>query len=64
MTHVGVPIQQTQIQLSLVTNPIPVSQHLGWLQPITPLIARQLRIAMYMMWYNTIPFFVPMDPNV
>jgi hypothetical protein len=29
MTHVGVHVQQTQIQLNLVTNPILVSQHLG-----------------------------------
>jgi hypothetical protein len=28
-THVGVPIQQTQIQSSLVTNPIPINQHLS-----------------------------------
>ncbi len=28
-THVGVPIQQTQTQLSLVTNLILVSQHLS-----------------------------------
>jgi hypothetical protein len=28
MTHVGVPIQQTQTQSSLViTNPIPITQH-------------------------------------
>ncbi len=64
MTHVGVPVQQTQIQLNLVTNPIPISQHLGWPQPITPLIARQLRITMYLMWYNSIPFFVHIDRNV
>ncbi len=38
MTHVGVPIQQTQTQPSLVTNLIPISQHLGWPQLVTPLI--------------------------
>jgi hypothetical protein len=39
-THVGVPMQQIQSQLSLVTNPITISQHLSWLQLVTPLIAR------------------------
>jgi hypothetical protein len=28
-THVAVPIQQTQIQPSLIANPISVSQHVG-----------------------------------
>jgi hypothetical protein len=49
VTHVGVPIHQTQIQLSLVTNPIPVNQHVGWSQPVTPLIARQPRTISYPM---------------
>jgi len=63
-THVGVPMQQIQSQLSLVTNPITISQHLSWLQLVTPLIARQLRIVSCPMWYNIIPSFVPMDPNM
>jgi hypothetical protein len=63
-THVGVSIQQTHIQLSLVTNPILVSQHLSWLQLVTLVIARQPRTILYPTWYNTIPSFVPMDPNM
>jgi hypothetical protein len=63
-THVGVPIQQTQTQPNLVTNPILINQHLGWSELVTPLITWQLRIVSYMMWYNTIPSFVPMDPNM
>jgi hypothetical protein len=39
VTHVGIPMQQIQPQLGLVTNPTLVSQHLGWRQPVTPLIA-------------------------
>ncbi len=64
INHVGVPIQQSQIQLSLVTNPIPVNQHVGWLQPITPLIAMQPRTISYPTWYNSVPSFVLMDPNM
>jgi hypothetical protein len=63
-THVGVPIQQTQTKLSLVTNLIPINQHLDWPQLVTPLIVRQTKIVLYPMWYNTIPSFVPMDPNM
>jgi hypothetical protein len=48
----------------LVTNPIPISQHLSWSQPITPLIAGQPKIVPYPMWYNIVPSFVPMDFNV
>jgi hypothetical protein len=55
MTHVGVPVQQTQTQLSLVTNPIPVNQHLGWPQLVTPLIVGQPRTMPYLMWYNIVP---------
>ncbi len=29
-----------------------------------PLIARQPKTITYPMWYNTIPFFIPMDPNM
>jgi len=64
VTHVGVHVQQTQTQPSLVTNPISVSQHLGWPQLVTPLIARQPKIILYMMWYNTIPSFLLMDLNM
>jgi len=64
MTHVGVLIQQTQTQPNLVTNPILISEHLGWSQLVTPLITRQLRIVPYLMWHNIIPSFVPMDPNM
>jgi len=63
-THVGVFIQQTQIQSSLVTNPIPISQHLGWSQLVTLVIVGQLKTLSYPMWYNTLPSFVPMDPNM
>jgi hypothetical protein len=41
-----------------------ISQHVGWPQPITPLIARQPKTIPYPMWYNTTPSFVPMDPNM
>jgi hypothetical protein len=64
MTHVIVLIQQTQIQPSLVTNPIPISQHLSWPQPVTPLIAWQPKIVPYLMWYDIVSSFVPMDPNM
>ncbi len=64
MTHVGVLIQQTQTQPNLVTNLILISQHLGWSQPITPLITGQLKTVPYLMRYNIIPSFVPMDPNM
>jgi hypothetical protein len=63
-THVDVPIQQTQIQPSLIANPIPVNQHVGWSQLVTPLIARQPRTVPHPMWYNIVPSFVPMDPNL
>ncbi len=62
MTHVGV--HEQQIWPSLVTNPISISQHLGRLQLVTPLIARQPRIVLCPMWYNIIPSFVPMDLNI
>jgi hypothetical protein len=64
VTHVGVLIQQTQIQPNLVTNPIPINQHLGWPQLVTLMILRQLKIILYLMWYNTIASFVPIDPNM
>jgi hypothetical protein len=62
-TH-GVHVQQIQPQLILVTSLIPVSQHLGWLQHVTPLIARQPKIVLYLMWYIIVPCFVPMDFNM
>jgi len=67
VTHVGVHVQQIQPQSSLVTNPTLVNQHLSWQQLVTPLIVRQPRAIPYPpypMWYNTIPPFVPMDPNM
>jgi hypothetical protein len=67
VTHVGVHVQQIQPQLSLVTNPTLVNQHLGRQQLITPLIVRHPKIVPYppyLMWYNTIPPFVPMAPNM
>ncbi len=65
MTHVGVPIQQIQTQPNLViTNPIPITQHFGWTQPVKPLIVRQPQTIPYLMWYNIIPSFVPMDLNM
>jgi hypothetical protein len=53
-------------QPSLTTHPRLISQHLGWQQSITPLIT-QPKVVPYLpypMWYNTIPSFVPMDPNM
>jgi hypothetical protein len=41
-----------------------VSQHLGWPQLVTPLIVGQPINVPYLMWYNTVPSFVPMDPNM
>lgn len=64
VTNVGVHVQQIQPQLSLVTNLTPINQHLGWPQPVTLIVVRQPRIVLYMMWYNTIRFFVPMDSNM
>ncbi len=63
-THVGVLMQQIWPQSNLVSNPISINQHLGWLQRVTPLVARRPRIILCSMWYNIIPSFVPMDPNV
>ncbi len=63
-THVGVLVQQIRPQPNLVTSPISIRQHLGWLQLVTPLIARQPRIVPCPMWYNIIPSFVPMDLNM
>jgi len=63
-THVGVPIEQNQIQPGLVTNLTLVNQHLGWPQLVTPWIAWQPINVPYLMWYNTIPSFVLMDPNM
>jgi hypothetical protein len=54
VTHVGVHVQQTQIQSNLVTNPIPVNQHVSWPQTITPLIARQPKTIPYTMRYNIV----------
>ncbi len=64
MTHVGVHVQQAPIQLSLVNNLILVNQHVGWPQPITPLVAWQPTTIPYPMCYNIVPFFLPMDFNV
>ncbi len=63
-THVGVHVQQIRPRPSLVTNPIPISQHLGWLQLVTPLIARQPTTVSCPMCYNIIPSFAPMDLNM
>jgi len=63
-THVVEHVQQTHTQPSLVTNRILVSQHSDWLQLVTPLIARQPKIILYHMWYNTITSFVLMDFNM
>jgi len=44
-----------------------LNQHLSWQQLVTPMIVRQPRAIPYPpypMWYNTIPPFVPMDPNM
>ncbi len=66
--RVGVPMPQIRSQPSLVIHPTLVNQHLGWQQPITPLIARQPKVILYPpaypMWYNIVPPFVPMDPNM
>jgi len=50
--------------LGLVTHPTPINQHLGWQQPLTPLIIGQSKVVPYPMWYNTIPHFIPMNPNM
>jgi hypothetical protein len=60
-------MQQIQPQLGLVTNPTLVNQHLGWRQLVTPLIARHPKVVPYppyLMWYNIVPPFVPMDLNM
>ncbi len=48
----------------MVANPIPVSQHIGWPQLVTPLIIVQPRTVLYPTWYSNIPSFVPMDLNM
>jgi hypothetical protein len=51
----------------LVNSSTPISQQLGWQQPITPLIARQPKVVPYPpypIWYNILPSFVPMDLNI
>jgi riboflavin transporter FmnP len=63
-THVGVPMQQIRPQRNFFTNPISINQHLSWSQHIIPLLIGQLVIVLYLMWYNTIPSFVSMDPNM
>jgi len=66
-THVGVPMQQLWPQPGLVNSSTPISQQLGWQQPITPLIARQPKVVPYPpypIWYNILPSFVPMDLNM
>jgi hypothetical protein len=58
---------QIRSQSSLVIHPTPIGQHLGWQQIVTPLIIRQPRVVPYPpypMWYNILPPFVPMDPNL
>jgi hypothetical protein len=65
--YVGVIMPQIRSQSSLVTHPTPISQHLGWQQRVTLLISRQTKDVLYPpypMWYNTLPPFVPMDPNM
>jgi hypothetical protein len=65
--HVGVPMQQPQPQPGLVNSSTPINQHLGWQQPITPLIARQPKVVPYppyLIWYNILPSFVPVDLNM
>jgi hypothetical protein len=61
VTHVGVLVQQILPQPNLVTNPIPINQHLRRPQLITPLIIEQPKTVLYPMWYSIVPSFVPMD---
>ncbi len=65
--HVGVFVPQIQSQSSLVIHPTLINQHLNWQQSITPLITWQPRVMPYppnLMWYNTIPPFIPMDHDM
>jgi hypothetical protein len=64
VTHVGVHVQQIWQQLTLVTNPILINQHLSWPQPITPLITGQPRTILYLIWYNMVPSCIFMNPNM
>ncbi len=48
----------------MVNNPILINQHVGWPQPITPLVAWQPRTIPYPMWYNIVPSFLLMDFNM
>jgi hypothetical protein len=44
-----------------------VNYQTTWSQPITPIVpskTRMLPTSTYPMWYNVIPFFVPLDPNL
>jgi hypothetical protein len=43
---------------------IPINYQTTWSQPITPIVpgkTNMLPIAIYPMWYNVIPPFVPLD---
>jgi len=62
--QVGVPMPQIRSQLGLVIYPTLVNQNLNREQLVTPLIARQPNVVPYPMWYNRLPPFVPMDPNM
>jgi hypothetical protein len=65
--HVGVSMQQFRLEPGLVNSSTPISQHLGWQQPVTPLIARQPKVLPYPpypIWYNILPYFVHMDFNM
>jgi hypothetical protein len=50
--------------LGLVIHPTPINQNQGWQQLVTPLIAKQLRVIPYPMWYSVVPPFIPVDLNM
>jgi hypothetical protein len=46
---------------------IPINYQATWSQLVTPIIldkTSMLPISTYPIWYNVIPFFVPLDPSM
>jgi hypothetical protein len=46
---------------------VPINYHTTWSQPITSIVlgkTNMLPISTYPMWYNVIPPFVPLNPNL
>ncbi len=49
---------------SIVHTPVLVNYQTTWSQPITPIVpgkTNMLPTSTYLMWYNVIPPFVPLD---